>query len=132
LNESHISSWMSMSFDDCQSDDFRRSTFCFQVLSTSINRLIQHRELLLLLNPVEKLSLVFSQWQLIWIIQLVQSDPEIFVKITYPQKPHLEQDWDNLISLILDLRKLVLDQTEAGLIEAMLLTNGGKTLLKDV
>jgi hypothetical protein len=25
------------------------------------------------------------------------------------------------------LRKLVLDQTEAGLIEAMLLTNGGKT-----
>ncbi len=103
------------------------SNLSFQLLTISVNRLSQHRDLLILLNPVEKLSLVFSQWPLIWLIQLVQVDPEVFVRLTNQISllRAQESDLESLIQIILDLRKLDLDQTEIGLIEAMILANGG-------
>ncbi len=104
------------------------SNISFQLLSISINKLSQHRELLILLNPVEKLSLVFSHWPLIWLIQLVQVDLEVFARLIdrISLLRAQESDWESLIQIILDLRKLNLDQTEIGLIEAMILGNGGK------
>ena len=84
--------------------------------------------MLILLNPVEKLSLVFSQWPLIWLIQLVQVDPEVFARLIdrISLLRAQESEWESLIRIILDLRKLDLDLTEIGLIEAMILANGGR------
>ncbi len=114
---------------DPAASSLQSSNLSFQLLTISVNRLSQHRDLLILLNPVEKLSLVFSQWPLIWLIQLVQVDPEVFVRLTnrISLLRAQESDLESLIRIILDLRKLDLDQTEIGLIEAMILGNGGTT-----
>ena len=65
-------------------------------------------------------------------MELVVSDSETFVRLTeesLQERSDLDQEWNNLIRIILDLRKLGLDQTEIGLVDAMILTNGGQEFI---
>ena len=102
---------------------------CFKLLSAAINRLIQHSYLT---SPAEKIGLVLSRWHRFWLIQLVQSDPGTFAGIIAhpdPVRPLFDPVWDNLIRLVQDLRKLVLDPVETGLIETLLAADEG---MKDI
>lgn len=68
-----------------------------------------------------------SNWHLFWLIQLVQTEPGNFSRIVEGVKlqHRLDPAWEDLVQLILDLRKLVLDPTEISLIETMIIANEG-------
>ena len=99
---------------------------CFKLLSAAITRLVQHSYLT---SPAEKIGLVLSRWHRFWIIQLVQSDPGTFAGIAAdPIRPLFDPVWDNLIRLVQDLRKLVLDPVETGLMETLLAADEGENV----
>ena len=102
--------------------DARRRS-CFKLLSSAIHRLVQHSYLA---SPAEKIGLVLARWHRFWLVQLVQSDPVTFAGITSdPVRPLFDPVLDNLIRLVQDLRKLVLDPVETGLIESLLAADEG-------